>query len=102
MTETAQTPPHPEDLRSEARLLRGTFRALREDLITGAFAFRPLQPLADDSKALRYIPARCAHGPAGRRTSRWSAAAAFVGLLGTAADRWTARRWPSASSSPCR
>ncbi|WP_327354577.1 sensor histidine kinase [Streptomyces sp. NBC_01304] len=86
MTETAQPPTDPEGLRSEARLLRGTFRALREDLFTGAFAFRPLPPLADDSRVLRHIPAPL------RSRARWAPqvavvlAAAFVWLLGTASD----------------
>ncbi|MFC7305742.1 sensor histidine kinase [Streptomyces monticola] len=53
MTET-------QTLRTEARLFRTALQALREDLLTGAFAFRPLPPLPEGqgSRVLRRIPER--------------------------------------------
>ncbi|MFP3988923.1 histidine kinase [Streptomyces sp. E11-3] len=58
--ETVQTPAASgaDGPRSELRLLRGALRVLREDLLTGAFALRPLPPLADGAGPLRWIPAR--------------------------------------------
>ncbi|GAA2458849.1 sensor histidine kinase [Streptomyces macrosporus] len=42
--------------RTELRMVRDTLRGLREDLLTGAFAFRPLPPPSEDHRLLRRLP----------------------------------------------
>ncbi|MFI6941345.1 sensor histidine kinase [Streptomyces sp. NPDC050418] len=70
--------------RTEARLIRGGLGALRADLFTGAFAFRPLPPLPADHRLVKRIPRRF------RDRGRWLPhatvvlAAVFVFLLGVA------------------
>ncbi|WP_415947359.1 sensor histidine kinase [Streptomyces sp. KLOTTS4A1] len=77
--------PHPAPgpgPRTEAGLLRGAIRALRADLFGGAFALRPLPPLAADHRLLRRLPERTV------RRARWLPhgavvlAAVLVFLLG--------------------
>ncbi|WP_093612402.1 sensor histidine kinase [Streptomyces indicus] len=81
MDQTAQTP---QGARTEARLIRGGLGALRADLFSGAFAFRPLPPLEPGHRALRRIPEQY------RERARWLPhglvvlAAVFVFLLGIA------------------
>nr|WP_307813372.1 histidine kinase [Streptomyces sp. N35] len=64
--------------------MRGGLGALRADLFSGAFAFRPLPPLPDGHRAVRRIPKRL------RPYGKWLPhglivlAAAFVFLLGLA------------------
>ncbi|MFF2653053.1 sensor histidine kinase [Streptomyces sp. NPDC058045] len=45
----------------EYRFTAGLLRGLRGDLIDGAFAYRPLPPLAPDSPVVRRLPARWSH-----------------------------------------
>ncbi|MFD7666402.1 sensor histidine kinase [Streptomyces sp. NPDC059788] len=56
-----------DDLRSEARLVRGALNRLRQDLIVDAFAFRPMLPL-DDARVSgwSWVPQRL------RRHLRWA------------------------------
>ncbi|MDQ8706611.1 histidine kinase [Streptomyces sp. LHD-70] len=71
---------------TEAGLLRAALQAFRSDLLTGAFAFRPMEPLVVEgegtSRLLRLIP------KSRRRSARWLPhagtllAAAFVFLAG--------------------
>ncbi|MDT0267503.1 histidine kinase [Streptomyces sp. DSM 44915] len=49
---------HHHSPRTELRLARAGLRALREDLLTHAFAFRPLPPLPVASGPLHRLPAR--------------------------------------------
>ncbi|RFU85976.1 two-component sensor histidine kinase [Streptomyces triticagri] len=70
-------------------MLRSALGALRADLLTGAFAFRPLPPLVEgESRVLRWIP-----GPF-RRSGRWLlhglvvALAALVFIIGMTASSW--------------
>ncbi|WP_031509940.1 sensor histidine kinase [Streptomyces megasporus] len=42
--------------RTELGMVRDTLRGLREDLLTGAFAFRPLPPLPEDHRLPRRLP----------------------------------------------
>lgn len=72
-----------DDLRSEARLVRGALNRLRQDLIVDAFAFRPMLPL-DDARVSgwSWVPQRL------RRHVRWAphvvlTAVAAVVFLGT-------------------
>ncbi|MDX3094295.1 histidine kinase [Streptomyces sp. ME19-03-3] len=51
MTETSQT-----SLRTELRMARGTLSGLRHDLITDAFAFRPMAPLREGHPLLALVP----------------------------------------------
>jgi signal transduction histidine kinase len=44
------------DARAELRMVSAAFDRLRQDLITDAFAFRPLPPLPDDSAVVRRLP----------------------------------------------
>ncbi|NBE56495.1 sensor histidine kinase [Streptomyces boluensis] len=64
-TQTQSTSPP----RTEASLIRATLQAFRSDLFTGAFAFRPLEPLVVEgdgaSRLLRVIP------KSRRRSARW-------------------------------
>ncbi|MEV0263085.1 histidine kinase [Streptomyces sp. NPDC050617] len=46
----------PNGANSEIRVARGVFHTIREDLVTDAFAFRPVPPLADDHPLLRFVP----------------------------------------------
>ncbi|MFH8985964.1 histidine kinase [Streptomyces varsoviensis] len=46
----------PNGATSEIRVVRGMFHTIREDLVTHAFAYRPVPPLADDHPLLRYVP----------------------------------------------
>ncbi|WP_199548299.1 histidine kinase [Streptomyces sp. N35] len=86
MNETAQNPhgANHHGVHTEARLIRGGLGALRADLFSGAFAFRPLPPLPDGHRAVRRIPKRL------RPYGKWLPhglivlAAAFVFLLGLA------------------
>ncbi|WP_156725685.1 sensor histidine kinase [Streptomyces apocyni] len=90
--ETVQTPAASgaDAPRSELRLLRGAFRALRGDLLTGAFALRPLPPLTDGGGAglLRWIPVRL------RPYARWLPhasvllAAFLILMMGTVSAPW--------------
>ena len=60
MTETTKTIPPtapPPGPRAEPGAARDVLRGLREDLLTGAFAFRPLLPLPEDAPFLRRLPA---------------------------------------------
>ncbi|WP_410540326.1 sensor histidine kinase [Streptomyces sp. KL2] len=50
---------------TELRMARDALHDLRADLLTGAFAFRPLPPLPEDHRLLRRLPA-AARGPARR------------------------------------
>ncbi|MDI3420343.1 sensor histidine kinase [Streptomyces luteolus] len=80
MTETT-TP-----LRTEASLIRTALQTIRTDLMTGVFAFRPVEPLAEEgdraSRLLRRIPEKS------RARARWLphatvvAMAVFVYLVG--------------------
>ncbi|MBW5485336.1 two-component sensor histidine kinase [Streptomyces bambusae] len=45
----------------EIRLASGLFAALRRDLITDAFAYRPLPPMRTDGPIVRRLPARLRH-----------------------------------------
>ncbi|WP_233221412.1 sensor histidine kinase [Streptomyces carminius] len=59
MTETTTKASTPADGRcTELRMARDTLRGLRENLLTGAFAFRPLPPLPTDHRLLRRLPDR--------------------------------------------
>ncbi|NEB06919.1 two-component sensor histidine kinase, partial [Streptomyces sp. SID13726] len=42
----------------EFRMASGLFRSLRQDLITDAFAYRPLAPMRTDGPVTRRLPAR--------------------------------------------
>ncbi|MFB7289196.1 sensor histidine kinase [Actinacidiphila glaucinigra] len=53
MTETSQT-----SLRTELRMARGALSGLRHDLITDAFAFRPMAPLREGHALLALVPRR--------------------------------------------
>ncbi|WP_431959152.1 sensor histidine kinase [Actinacidiphila sp. bgisy160] len=53
MTETSQT-----SLRTELRMARGALSGLRHDLITDAFAFRPMAPLREGHPLLALVPRR--------------------------------------------
>ncbi|SEQ92256.1 sensor histidine kinase [Streptomyces radiopugnans] len=50
---------------TELRMARDALHDLRADLLTGAFAFRPLSPLPEDHRLLRRLPA-AARGPVRR------------------------------------
>ncbi|OKI00440.1 two-component sensor histidine kinase [Streptomyces sp. CB02923] len=65
MNQTTRT--QRDDLRSEARLVRGALNRLRQDLIVDAFAFRPMLPL-DDARlsGWSWVPQRL------RRHVRWA------------------------------
>ncbi len=63
VTQTTQTAQH-HSLRTELRIARSGLHALRADLITGAFAFRPLPPLPV-AGPLRRLPERV------RASVRW-------------------------------
>ncbi|NGO77780.1 two-component sensor histidine kinase [Streptomyces sp. YC504] len=86
MNETAQNPhgANHHGVHTEARLIRGGLGALRADLFSGAFAFRPLPPLPAGHRAVRRIPKRL------RPYGKWLPhglivlAAAFVFFLGVA------------------
>ncbi|WP_107081809.1 sensor histidine kinase [Streptomyces sp. SBT349] len=71
-TETVTAPGHHSALRTEIRIVRSAFSGLRGDLITGAFAFRPLPPLAPDWPPLAWTPAEA------RRYARWLPHVAIV------------------------
>jgi signal transduction histidine kinase len=53
VTETSQT-----SLRTELRMARGALSGLRQDLITDAFAFRPMAPLREGHPLLAVVPRR--------------------------------------------
>lgn len=74
-TPTTQRIPRTEaDSRSpEFRLAMGALGGLRQDLFHGAFAYRPLAPLADDGPVIRRLPARI------RRYAVWTPHAIVVG-----------------------
>ncbi|GAA2406996.1 histidine kinase [Streptomyces glaucosporus] len=60
MTETTKTIPRATPAagpRTELRMVRDTLRGLREDLLTGVFALRPLPPLPVDGPLLRRLSA---------------------------------------------
>ncbi|WP_050514594.1 histidine kinase [Streptomyces rimosus] len=69
------THPRRDDLRSEARLVRGALHRLRQDLIVDAFAFRPMLPL-DDARVSgwAWLPQRL------RRYVRWAPHLALGGI----------------------
>ncbi|MEU3464938.1 histidine kinase [Streptomyces sp. NPDC006733] len=77
MTDTDQT-----TLRTELRIARGALKGLRDDLVTDAFAFRPLPPRSTDGVFLRRLPDRL------RDSARWlphtclAAFACFLMMLG--------------------
>ncbi|MDJ0340398.1 histidine kinase [Streptomyces sp. H10-C2] len=77
MTDTSQT-----TLRSELRIARSALKGLRDDLITDAFAFRPLPPRRIDGPVVSRLPDRF------RESSRWlphatlTAFACFLMLAG--------------------
>ncbi|MFI0258594.1 sensor histidine kinase [Streptomyces sp. NPDC017056] len=64
-----------DDLRSEARLVRGALHRLRQDLIVDAFAFRPMLPL-DDARVSgwSWAPQRL------RRQVRWAPHFVLAGI----------------------
>ncbi|MFC5719572.1 histidine kinase [Streptomyces gamaensis] len=79
-----QSHDHPS-LRSEARIVMGVVRRIREDLFTDAFALRPLPPLPADHRLVRALPRRAA------RYTRWLPHAVLVAfaclvMFGTAAE----------------
>ncbi len=86
VNETAQ---NPHGVRTEARLIRGGLATVRADLFSGAFAFRPLPPLPADHRVIRRIPKRM------QPYGKWLPhalivlVAAFLMLLGTAADNYS-------------
>ncbi|WP_431954145.1 sensor histidine kinase [Actinacidiphila sp. bgisy167] len=67
MTETSQT-----SLRTELRMARGALSGLRHDLITDAFAFRPMAPLREGHPLLAAVPRGL------RRYARWLPHAALT------------------------
>ncbi|MGW1200648.1 sensor histidine kinase [Streptomyces sp. NPDC002536] len=70
MTDTYETGLHSEEL----RVARTFLHRLREDLVTDAFAFRPLPPLAADHRLVRALPRRAA------RYTRWLPHTVVVGF----------------------
>lgn len=73
VTDTDQT-----TLRTELRIARGALKGLRDDLVTDAFAFRPLPPRSVDGPFVRRLPPRL------RESARWlphMRLAAFAGFL---------------------
>ncbi|MCZ4117851.1 sensor histidine kinase [Streptomyces sp. H39-S7] len=60
MTDTDQT-----TLRTELRIARSALKGLRDDLVTDAFAFRPLPPRSIDGPVVRRLPERI------RESARW-------------------------------
>ncbi|MFI9231722.1 sensor histidine kinase [Streptomyces rimosus] len=67
------THPRRDDMRSEARLVRGALHRLRQDLIVDAFAFRPMLPL-DGARMSAAVPQRL------RRYVRWAPHLALGGI----------------------
>ncbi|HEX5568596.1 MAG TPA: histidine kinase [Streptomyces sp.] len=65
MTDTMRTSAGTSQQPTELRMARNALRALREDLLTGAFAFRPLPPLPEDHPWPGRLP-RAVRGPARR------------------------------------
>ena len=77
VTDTSQT-----TLRTELRIARSALKGLRDDLITDAFAFRPLPPRPTDGTVVSRLPERL------RDSARWlphaflTAFACFLMLVG--------------------
>lgn len=77
VTDTSQT-----SLRTELRIARGALKGLRDDLITDAFAFRPLPPRSTGGPFVSRLPDRL------RDSARWlphafvAAFACFLMLVG--------------------
>ncbi|MFF4578174.1 sensor histidine kinase [Streptomyces sp. NPDC001389] len=76
-TTTGATPRPPE-----LRLASGLIRSLREDLLTDAFAYRPLPPMRTDGRLPRLLPRRMRPRAAYLPHAAVGAAALFVFLLG--------------------
>jgi signal transduction histidine kinase len=84
VTETSQTTPQPSSP-TELRIARDALGAIRHDLFTDAFAFRPMPPLPDGHALLRALPQRV------RPQVRWLPQATVVAftlflMLGAMAD----------------
>ncbi|MFJ8161716.1 sensor histidine kinase [Streptomyces sp. NPDC096136] len=76
-TTTGATPRPPE-----LRLASGLIRSLREDLLTDAFAYRPLAPMRADGRLPRLLPRRIRPRAAYLPHAAVGAVALFVFLLG--------------------
>jgi signal transduction histidine kinase len=74
VTDTTKTAAPGLQQRTELRIARDALRGLRDDLLTGAFRFRPLPPLPEDHPRLARLP-EAVRGPL-----RWLPHAALVGL----------------------
>ncbi|MEU5810278.1 histidine kinase [Streptomyces sp. NPDC047718] len=76
-TTTSGAPPRAPEFRLASELLQG----LREDLITDAFAYRPLPPMRTDGPLLRRLPQRIRRRSVYLRHAVVAAVALFVLLL---------------------
>ncbi|MFH7595344.1 histidine kinase [Streptomyces racemochromogenes] len=70
----------------ELRLASGLLQSLRDDLLTDAFAYRPLAPMRTDGRLPRLLPRRIRPKAAFLPHAAVAAVAFFVFLLGNTAD----------------
>ncbi|WP_277439316.1 histidine kinase [Streptomyces sp. SPB162] len=77
MTDTDQT-----TLRTELRIARSALKGLRDDLVTDAFAFRPMPPRSIGGPIVRRLPERLRESARWLPHARLAAFACFLMLVG--------------------